>query len=88
MEKLPGTLDDYTVTSGSPDYDGVVVSSSLHSTTIPNGTHVYFTGDFRDYRLADYTFVPLDGPVGGGEADPRIAIIEARWPGLIDHLAS
>lgn len=52
------------------------------------GQEVHFQGDKRDAVNRGGKLVWLDGPVGGvAGTDPRVAIIERRYPGLLDRLA-
>ncbi len=84
---FPGKRGDYTVLIGAAG--GVILKSTVHNsfTTVAAGQKVDLDGDDRDYIIASGTLVALDGPVGGAGADPRVAIIEAKWPGLLDGLA-
>jgi len=55
---------------------------------LSEGQAIHFEGDKRDARAVGGKLVWLDGPVGGAVSDPRVAIIEKRYPGLLDRLAS
>lgn len=58
---------------------------------MPEGMEVHFA-DKRDFVVRSRQLVPLDGPLGAGSGpaapDPRLRIIETRFPGLIDRLAN
>lgn len=54
---------------------------------MPEGMEVHFQADKRDFVVRGQRLVALDGPVGGGIApDPRLPLIEQRWPGLLQRL--
>lgn len=60
---------------------------------MPEGMEIHYHGDKRDFVVRNRQLQPLDGPVGGAAGpasapDPRIAVIEARYPGLLTKLAN
>lgn len=84
---LAGKSSDYRVTSIYPG--GIVLSGPDYTGPINAGYELHFEGDERDARIVDGRLVFEDGPLGGGSApDPRVAIIESRYPGLLDRLAN
>lgn len=86
-KNYPGKREDYTVLLGAAG--GIILKSVVHNSfaTVAAGQEVHFDGDDRDYLVSNGALVALDGPLGGAGADPRVAIIERRYPGLLDRLA-
>lgn len=87
-KNYPGKREDYTVLLGAAG--GVILKSTVHNSfaTVAAGQEVHFDGNDRDYIVSNGALVALDGPLGGaGGPDPRVAIIEKRYPGLLDRLA-
>ena len=83
-ERIPCKSTEATVASF-----GGYISVRCPSTgrMLSEGQEIHFELDKRDARAVGGKLVWLDGPVGGSGADPRVQIIEKRWPGLLDRLA-
>jgi len=86
-KNYPGKREDYTVLLGAAG--GIILKSTVHNSfaTVAAGQEVHFDFDDRDYLVSNGALVALDAPLGGAGSDPRVAIIERRWPGLLDRLA-
>lgn len=68
----------------------VFVACPTEGRLMPEGMHVYFQGDYRDFVNRNAKLVPLDGPVGGtaGQPDPRVAELQAQIASLKAKLQS
>jgi len=73
----------------------VWVSCPTEGRLMPEGMEIHYQGDKRDYVVRSLKLIPLDGPLGGAVAvtpaplpDPRVKVVDQRWPGLLDKLTN